>query len=159
MSSRPADPLEEMSTLCACFNVRRAARAVTQLYDRVLAPTGLRATQVTLLAALARAGSIPFARLAAILGMDRTTLSRNLAPLERDGLLTLRPGPDRRVKLATITGKGRKLLEQAIPLWQLAQRQITGGIGAGRWEVIRRELGRIAELSGEAEPESERSSP
>ena len=159
MPTRPADPLEEISSLCACFNVRRAARAVTQLYDRVLAPTGLRATQVTLLVALARAGAIPFTRLAAMLGMDRTTLTRNLAPLERDGLLTLRPGPDRRVKLATITGKGRKLLEQAIPLWRRAQRQITQGIGAGRWDALRRELQRITELSGDVEPDSERSSP
>ncbi|HET6577668.1 MAG TPA: MarR family winged helix-turn-helix transcriptional regulator [Gemmatimonadales bacterium] len=159
MPTRPADPLEEISTLCACFNVRRAARAVTQLYDRELAPTGLRATQVTLLVALARAGGLPFTRLAAVLGMDRTTLTRNLAPLERDGLLTLRPGADRRVKLATITAGGREVLQQAIPLWRRAQRQITEGIGAGRWDAIRRELQRITELSGDADPDSERSSP
>jgi DNA-binding MarR family transcriptional regulator len=159
MPTRSADPLEEISTLCACFNVRRAARAVTQLYDRELAPAGLRATQVTLLVALARAGALPFTRLAAVLGMDRTTLTRNLAPLERDGLVTLRPGADRRVKLATITPKGREVLEQAIPLWRRAQRQITQGLGAGRWDAIRRELQRITELSGDADPDSERSSP
>jgi DNA-binding MarR family transcriptional regulator len=159
MPTRPADLLEEISTLCACFNVRRAARAVTQLSDRELAPSGLRATQVTLLVALARAGAIPFTRLAAVLGMDRTTLTRNLAPLERDGLVTLRPGPDRRVKLATITAKGREVLEQAIPLWRRAQRQITQRIGAGQWDAIRRQLQRITELSGDADPDSERSSP
>ncbi|HJX86773.1 MAG TPA: MarR family winged helix-turn-helix transcriptional regulator, partial [Gemmatimonadales bacterium] len=75
-----------MSTDCACFNVRKAARALTAFYDQVMAPTGLRATQGTLLVALARAGDIPVTRLAGILGMDRTTLTRNLEPLERDRL-------------------------------------------------------------------------
>lgn len=159
MPTRSADPLEEIATLCACFNVRRAARAVTQLYDRELAPAGLRATQVTLLVALARAGALPFTRLAAVLGMDRTTLTRNLAPLERDGLVALRPGADRRVKLATITPRGREVLEQAIPLWRRAQRHITQGIGAGQWNAIRRQLQRITELSADADPDSERSSP
>jgi DNA-binding MarR family transcriptional regulator len=152
MTRHASDPLDEIAISCACFNVRRTARAVTQLYDRMLAPTGLRATQVTLLVALARAGAIPFTRLAAVLGMDRTTLTRKLTPLQRDGLLTLGPGPVRRVKLASITGKGRKQLEQAVPLWQRAQRQITDGLGAGRWDAIRRDLQRVAALSGDADP-------
>jgi DNA-binding transcriptional ArsR family regulator len=98
--------LAEISTHCACFNLRRAARAVTQLYDHTLAPSGLRATQVTLLVALAKAGPVPFTRLASALGMDRTTLTRNLAPLERDGFVTQSPGADRRVKLVRITDAG-----------------------------------------------------
>ena len=93
--------------------MRKAARALTAFYDQVMAPTGLRATQGTLLVALARAGDIPVSRLAGILGMDRTTLTRNLAPLERDRLVTVRPGEDRRVKLAGITEKGRKTLAAA----------------------------------------------
>jgi DNA-binding MarR family transcriptional regulator len=153
MTRRP-DPsvLVEISGHCACFNVRRAARAITQHYDRVLAPSGLRATQFTLLVALGRAGAIPFTRLADVLGMDRTTLTRNLSPLERDGLLTIRPGPDRRVKLVTITEKGREVLTRAIPLWQDAQRRITAGLGAGRWDGIRRELQAIAALAGDTDP-------
>jgi DNA-binding MarR family transcriptional regulator len=147
------DLLRQISTECACFNVRKAARAVTALYDRTLAPCGLRTTQVTLLVALARAGDLPFTRLAGILGMDRTTLTRNVGPLERDGLLTLRPGPDRRVKLVAITDAGRRTLAAAIPLWQTAQREITAGIGPGRWEAIRREIGRMTELAGHAEPD------
>ncbi len=141
--------LEQISADCACFNVRRAARAITQLYDRVLAPSGLRATQMTLLVALARAGGIPFTRLAGVLGMDRTTLTRNVAPLERDGLLTMRPGPDRRVKLVAITDKGRTALAGAIPLWEGAQRRITEGVGPGRWGTIRREIQQLAALAGE----------
>lgn len=142
-----------ISTECACRSVRRTARAVTALYDRSLAPTGLRAGQMTLLVALERAGPIPFTRLAGILGMDRTTLTRNLAPLQRERLVALGPGPDRRVRLATITEKGRKVLEAAIPLWEEAQDQIAGALGPGRWQAIRRDLHRLAELAGESHAE------
>lgn len=153
----PLDPatLVAMSTDCACFNVRKAARALTALYDRALAPTGLRATQGTLLVALARAGDVPVTRLAGILGMDRTTLTRNLEPLRRARLVVIRPGPDRRVKLAALTEAGRKALAQAIPLWREAQRQVVEGTGSGRWEALRRELGRITELADDAEPEAD----
>jgi DNA-binding MarR family transcriptional regulator len=141
-----------ISGSCACFNLRRAARAITQLYDRALAPSGLRATQFTLLVALARAGAVPFTTLASALGMDRTTLTRNVGPLARDGLLTMRPGPDRRVKLVEITGRGRKTLAGAIPLWERAQRRITGGLGPARWDALRREIERITALAGDTAP-------
>ena len=141
--------IEAIATLCACRSVRRAARAVTGLYDRTLAPTGLRVTQVTLLVALEKAGPIPFTRLAGVLGMDRTTLTRNLEPLRRAGLLMLRPGEDRRVRLAAITEKGRKALTAAIPLWGQAQRQITEGLGRARWDAVRRDLQRLTALAGE----------
>jgi DNA-binding MarR family transcriptional regulator len=104
---------------------------------------------VTLLVALEKAGPIPFTRLADVLGLDRTTLTRNLEPLRRAGLLTLRPGRDRRVRLPAITEKGRKTLSTAIPLWEQAQRQITDGLGAGRWEAIRQDIGRLTALGGE----------
>jgi len=153
--SAQLDPatLVAMSTDCACFNVRKAARALTALYDRALAPTGLRATQGTLLVALARAGDVPVTRLAGILGMDRTTLTRNLEPLRRARLIAVRPGPDRRVKLAGLTEAGRKALAEAMPLWREAQRQVVEGAGAGRWDALRRELGRIAELVDATAPE------
>ena len=138
LSITPPRPLRP----CVPAPLRLAA-----LYDRALAPAGLRATQGTLLVALARAGDIPVTRLAGILGMDRTTLTRNLEPLERDGLVALRPGPDRRVKLAAITEKGRKALAAAMPLWREAQRQIAEGTGLGRWKELRRELGRITALA------------
>jgi DNA-binding MarR family transcriptional regulator len=152
----PLDPdtLVAMSTDCACFNVRKAARALTALYDRALAPTGLRATQGTLLVALARAGDVPVTRLAGILGMDRTTLTRNLEPLERDRLVAVRSGPDRRVKLAGITEKGRQALAAAMPLWREVQRQIAEGTGVDRWTELRRELGRITALADEAAPDA-----
>jgi len=154
MPSRPRAPsIEEIATLCACRSIRHAARAVTQLYDHLLAPTGLRATQLTLLVALERAGPVPFTRLAEVLGMDRTTLTRNTRPLQRDGLLVQRPGADRRVKLMQISDAGRRALAAAIPLWATAQRQITEGLGPGKWDAIRRDLQRIASLAVETAPD------
>jgi DNA-binding MarR family transcriptional regulator len=146
--------LVAMSTECACFTTRKAARALTALYDRALAPTGLRATQGTLLVALVRAGDVPVTRLAGILGMDRTTLTRNLEPLERTGLVAVRPGPDRRVKLAAITEAGRKALVRVMPLWRDAQRQVVEGAGGARWDALRRELGRITALADDAAPQT-----
>ncbi len=89
--------LPEIAETCACLNVRKAARAVTQLYDEVLQPSGLRATQFNLLVAIALAGEAPVTRLADALVMDRTTLTRNLKPLESQGLITIEAGTDRRV--------------------------------------------------------------
>ena len=140
--------LAEISTHCACFNLRRAARAVTQLYDHTLAPSGLRTTQLTLLVALAKAGPVPFTRLARALGMDRTTLTRNLAPLERDGFVTQQPGADRRVKLVQITDAGLAALARAIPLWQKAQQHITTGLGPDRWDSIRTQISQFTALAG-----------
>lgn len=151
MKSRPEpSTLDEISNDCACFNLRRAARAITQLYDHALAPSGLRATQFTLLVALAKAGAVPFTRLADALGMDRTTLTRNLAPLERAEFLSMRPGPDRRVKLITISDQGRKALAAATPFWERVQRRITGDVGPARWDTIRRDINRITALAGDA---------
>jgi DNA-binding MarR family transcriptional regulator len=69
--------------------------------------------------------------------------------VRRAGLLTLRPGRDRRTRLAAITEKGRKSLSTAIPLWEQAQRRITDGLGAGRWQAIREDIGRLTVLGGE----------
>jgi len=141
--------LVAMSTDCACFNLRRATRAVTQLYDQKLGPSGLRVTQVSLLVALARAGAVPSSRLAEILGMDPTTLSRNLAPLRRAKFLTFTAGrPDRRVKLVALSAKGRDALAVAAPLWEAAQRQLTEALGLERWAALRQEIGRITSLAG-----------
>ena len=84
--------LAEIEETCACLNVRKAARAVTQLYDEVLQPTGLRSTQFNLLVAVALAGEAPVTRLAEALVMDRTTLARNLKPCVRQGSSRLRQG-------------------------------------------------------------------
>ncbi len=109
--------------------LRRTARRVTQLYDEALAPAGIRLTQYSLLATLDRAGSIALTPLAEHLGMDRTTLTRNLAPLVTRKLIKLEAAAGR-TKLAQLTARGAKLLEEAYPYWQSAQRGFARGLGA-----------------------------
>src|SRR5204863_561304 len=112
--------LETRSTAqeCTCLAVRQAARHVTQFYDRFLAPSGLRTTQFSMLARLRRKGPMTINALAADMVMDRTTLGRNILPLERDGLLTIRPAPsDRRSKQLHLTKLGEKRLAAASEGW------------------------------------------
>ncbi|HEX7780118.1 MAG TPA: MarR family winged helix-turn-helix transcriptional regulator [Vicinamibacterales bacterium] len=120
MSPAP-DPLADCAG-CVCFAVRRAARAITQHYDRALRPSGLRATQFTLLTVLALAGPLPVSRAAGRLGMERTTLTRNLRPLVKQGLVTLGDGDDRRIRTLTLTARGRRAAVAALPHWRHAQR-------------------------------------
>src|SRR4051812_38930012 len=93
---------------CTCFNLRKAARAVTQLYDEVMRPTGLRATQFSLLSVVWIAGRISITALAEAAVMDRTTLKRNLELLERAGLVRIQPGEDARVREVSLTPAAEK---------------------------------------------------
>jgi DNA-binding MarR family transcriptional regulator len=107
---------------CLCFAVRKAARAVTQHYDRALRGTGLRATQFNMLTVLAEAGPLPMASLAEFMGMDRTSLTRNLRPPARKKWLKVRAGDDdRRVRIVEITPAGIAVLRRALPAWRKAQ--------------------------------------
>ena len=115
---------------CACHKVRMAARAVTRTYDDVLRPTGLRATQLSVLAAVGIDGAMSIAALANFLGMDRSTLTRNLRPLEKEGLVTLGAEGWRRSRTLEITRKGRSRLRAALPLWETAQQLLMRKLGA-----------------------------
>ncbi len=132
--------LAEIEQTCACLHVRKAARAVTQLYDEVLQPTGLRSTQFNLLVAVALAGEAPVTRLAEALVMDRTTLARNLKPLESQGLLTIDAGTDRRRHLVRLTERGRQALATALPYWEQAQKQVVTRLGQEQWQALLAEL-------------------
>ncbi len=132
---------------CACFNLRKAARAVTQLYDEVLAPSGLRGTQFPILAVLAAAGSATMTDLADTLVMDRTTLTRNLKPLLGRGLVERGEGEDRRQRPIAITPAGRDALAKAWPLWEKAQARIAGGLGAARWKGMVGDLNEAIRLA------------
>src|SRR5262249_62214451 len=92
----------DISRRCAIFNLRKASRAMTRMYDQEIASSGLRATQFTMLVAVGLAAPANLSRLAEILGADKSTLSRNLAPLERDGLIASAAGGDRRKRRHTI---------------------------------------------------------
>ena len=128
------------ATRCACFSLRKAARAVTQRYDDALRPAGLRTTQFSLLALLRLAGPIPLTRLAEEAVMDRTTLTRNLEVLRRDGLVRVLPGADARVREVEITRAGVTRLEEAFPLWQRAQRSMARTLGPRRMDRMLADL-------------------
>ena len=125
---------------CACFSLRKAARAVTQLYDDTLRPSGLRATQFSLLQHLAAQGPFTMSALANALVTDRTTLTRNLKPLMERGLVTTEIGDDRRQRTVAITGDGQISLDQAMPLWRQAQACIVEGLAADRWDGMVQDL-------------------
>jgi DNA-binding MarR family transcriptional regulator len=131
---------------CNCYALRRASRHVTQLYDQYLAPYGLTVSQYALVARLTRTGPRSIHQLAQELVMDRTTLARNLKPLERDGLVTLElDANDRRSKSVAVTEQGRSLLRRARPAWEAAQRQFEEAFGSARAAQLRDLLHAAAE--------------
>jgi DNA-binding MarR family transcriptional regulator len=139
--------LAEVAAGCACRNLRRTARAVTQLYDETLRPSGLRVTQFTLLVAVAISEPVPIGRLADALDLDRTTLARDLKLLTERGLAEITPGEDRRTRLVRLTGQGREAVTRAHPLWRRAQARITEGSGADRWQAMAGGLEEVATLA------------
>jgi DNA-binding MarR family transcriptional regulator len=132
---------EMMPTLaCSCAAVRRTGRVLTQLYDEILAPSGLRVTQFSLLATLARTSPVTLGELANLSVMDRTTLTRNLAPLERAGWVHTAAGADRRTRQVALTEAGRATLVAALPLWRAAQERVDQQFGPERTAALRAEL-------------------
>jgi len=129
---------------CSCLALRQAARHVSQFYDHCLAPTGLRTTQYSILARLRRYGPMTINALAAALVMDRTTLGRNILPLERDGLITIVKGAaDRRQKELHLTDLGAARLRTARPRWTAAQATFETAFGDARTAQLRELLGAV----------------
>ena len=132
-----------MTAECLCFRSRRAARLITRAYDEALRPLGLQATQLTLLNAITMAGEAGslMSRLADVLAMEISTLSRNLRPLEREGIIEIGRSPeDRRVRVARLTRKGPDLLRAALPLWREAHGRVTDALGRQAADDLRRQL-------------------
>lgn len=139
----------EIEQTCAVFNLRKASRVVTQLYEEITRPSGVLPTQFTLLVVARALGPIAISRMAEILHMDRTTLTRNLKPLERDGLLAVNPvAGDRRSREVSLTRKGLERLERALPLWQEAQERVTQALGAERLKRMLNDLRVLVEVLG-----------
>jgi DNA-binding MarR family transcriptional regulator len=132
---------------CACLNLRMAARAVTQMYDEVLKPSALKATQFSVLAAVAVIGPASMTAVSRALVMDRTTLTRNLKPLVDRGLIAAAAGGDKRQRTIAVTAKGRSALAHALPLWKKAHDQIVDGVGAARWQGVTQLLQETIRLS------------
>jgi DNA-binding MarR family transcriptional regulator len=123
---------------CNCLALRQATRHVTQFYDQFLTPIGLRATQYSILARLHRRGPMAINTLAADLVMDRTTLGRNIRPLQRDGLIAIGSGKnDRRRKELRLTPSGLALFEAAQKGWTKAQAGFERNFGVGRAKALR----------------------
>ncbi len=121
--------LLEVPTSCLDYNLRKASRIAAQHYEEVMKPCGLRNTQFTLIVATSLMGKPQISDLAKVLAMDRTTVSRNLKPLQRDGLLSIVPGEDKRSRHIVLTEAGKQRLVQAIPLWQQAHQSLQQKVG------------------------------
>jgi DNA-binding MarR family transcriptional regulator len=106
---------------CVCTAARRRSRELTRMFEKAMRGSGVRGTQFTLLATLVQTGPLPTTRLADFLGLERTTLTRNLRPLLRDGLVRIDEGEDRRVRRAAITRAGEEAARRAFPFWKRAQ--------------------------------------
>ena len=132
-------------SLCNGTALRKATRRVSQLYDAVLAPTGLRSTQRSILNHVARIGTPTMGELAADLVLDRGALAHNLKPLERDGLLRVEADPeDRRSRLIVLTDAGRAKLAESTVLWAQAQHRFETAFGPQQAEALRLTLKLVA---------------
>lgn len=122
---------------CNCSALRSATRSLSLAYDEVLRPSGLRTTQFSMLARAAAVGEMPLSELADLMAMDRTTLGRNLQPLEREDLIQIKVGADRRARLVSITANGRKALSRAMPLWEGVHRRFEQKVGKREAKALR----------------------
>ena len=133
----PADTLPR-SEECNCLAVRQADRHITQFYDQIMAPAGLRTTQFSILAKLQRLGPLTINTLAATMVMDRTTVGRTIQPLVRQGLVAIVRGPvDRRIKELHLTDVGAERLRDAVKLWIRAQDRFAEIFGSERTAELR----------------------
>jgi DNA-binding MarR family transcriptional regulator len=128
---------QELLARCACFDLRKATRAVSRLYDDCLRPLGLNITQYSLLRVIESEPQISVSTLGRYMVMDRTSVTRALAPLERDRLIRSRVGSDKRKRIVSLTKKGTKLIADAKSYWDEAQKTFLDLIGDQRWTVMR----------------------
>ncbi|ODT15228.1 MAG: MarR family transcriptional regulator [Kaistia sp. SCN 65-12] len=126
---------------CLCLATQRAARALARRFDEALKPVGLTSGQFSLLMSLNRPEPPTIGSVAALLAMDRTTLTANLKPLERQGLLTVAVDPaDRRSRRLALTDAGRATLATAVPVWTRVHAEVEGPLGGGEADRLRAEL-------------------
>jgi DNA-binding MarR family transcriptional regulator len=138
------DPVE---LVCACASIRRAARALSRLYEEALAAVDLSSTQMTVLMFLGRSGPMPLSDLADALAMDRTSLYRALRPLERRELVRIRATADRRAKEVLLTVDGERHLARAMPHWQKVQSRFIESFGSSAWQRLHQGLTRVVSVT------------
>lgn len=121
---------------CLCATIRRASRALTQLYEEALRPVGLRATQFTILQFLTEAGEVTQGVMGQMLAMDTTTLTRTLEIMVQRGWITKRHGEDRREWRIALTKSGESQFKGALPYWEKLQTRLRGELGKERWDKL-----------------------
>ena len=121
---------------CTCFNLRKATRVITHIFDNAMRPIGLRVTQFTILALCLAFGPVTVTQLADEMVADRTTLSRNLEPIEKSGLIKIQQGYDKRTRLVELTDEGQRKLSEAYPIWKKTQEEIKESLGLEKWSGL-----------------------
>ncbi len=144
----PAEP-KRVNANCTCFSLRKAARAVTQFYDHMLSSVGIRSTQFNLLVSMASSSARTLTDMAALLVMDRTTLTRNLRPLEKAGYVHIIEALDKRSKAYALTEQGKSVVSRAMPLWQSAQEKVQEVAGPEHFKALQEELGHVTKAMSE----------
>lgn len=119
----------EIGRQCLCFNIRKSTRLLTAHYDRIISDAGLKATQLSLLMTVLLQEKSNLSQLANMLGMDRTTLSRNVRLLEQKSMIAVETGKDRREQCLVLTDEGRDAIKRALPLWDKAQSEVVEKFG------------------------------
>jgi len=136
--------------LCINTNLRKVSRVVSSFYDEMFRSTGLHANQMVLLIPPYLKGPIPINTMAELIGLNRTTLTRNLKPLMSKGLLTVEAGEDLRTRLVTLTPEGHDVLVDALPLWEAAQQQVIEMLGT-QHSAFMDMLGVLSDLETQSE--------
>lgn len=134
------------SNQCVCTAVRKADRAVFRFYESALSPTGVSLTQFSILRQLQKMGPTPLSRLAEALVMERTSLYRTIRPLEARHALLIEGNKQRKVRIATLTPEGEKLIEAVTPVWARAQTQIIRQLGKDTWAALSTTLNTLTTL-------------
>src|SRR5919197_674763 len=132
---------------CTCGELRKAARAITLLYDNAFKSSGLLSTQFNVLQAIYDVDSMRISDLANKLGMDRTTLTRNLSVLERQGFIEISQGKDHRTRIVTATQKGRSAVAKTILLWNEVQHKVKQEMGESSWRELMQNLGQLLKVT------------
>lgn len=140
MSFSPAPSNPNIDGVCNFTALRRASRYITAVYDQALAPADLRVTQFSILYQLSKGGPLSIGDLAELMAMDRTTLATNLKPLERQGLIAIEAGKDRRSKVSRLTKAGVAKYKHAYPLWAEVQARFESNYGKERAANLRTDL-------------------
>jgi len=142
------EKLAEMVSACACLNTRKASRAITQIFDEELRPSGIRATQFPDLVTLSSDPSTTIASLAECLIMDRTSVTRLLKPLQESGLICVSKGKDKRSRVLSLSARGRQAVLDTIPLWEIAQTRVIDRLGESDWNLLKAGLQAISAKIG-----------